>query len=308
MSHSQHPAGLVGVVIRTLNESELIGRCLDTLHRQRSAFDLDLLVIDSGSTDSTIEIARSHGARIVELPPGDFDYSMALNLGIENVRGDIVISLSAHAIPIDELWLAKMVAAFEEPRVAGVSSRQVPWPGAPWKEVKRLRRTFGDTRFVYGLENAAGIIFSNSASGIRRAAWREQTFTLPAVEDLEWARRVVAAGWWIVYESGATVFHSHKESPRAQARRFIDISRAHDADLVPRTRPRAIRDALGLFYRDSRSIAALDEPFRPKLAYVTELIRTAYYYVVDYSRSGTTAERRCEESRRLTDSQRTQGP
>ena len=65
----------IGVVIRTLNEAELIGTCLATLERQRSRFTLDVLVVDSGSTDATLEIARSCGARVLELPPGEFDYS-----------------------------------------------------------------------------------------------------------------------------------------------------------------------------------------------------------------------------------------
>ena len=74
-------ARTVGVVIRTLNEAELIGTCLETLGRQRSRFELDVLVVDSGSTDATLEIARSHGARILELPPGDFDYSTVAERG-----------------------------------------------------------------------------------------------------------------------------------------------------------------------------------------------------------------------------------
>ncbi len=282
----------VGVVIRALDEGELIGTCLERLHRQRGDFELDLLVVDSGSTDSTVEIARSLGARIVEICPSEFDYSTALNLGIDNVRGDIVVSLSAHAIPVDEHWLATMIAAFEEPSVAGVTCRQVPWPDAPWKEIERLRQAFGDARLVYGLADAAELVFSNAASGIRRSVWRDQPFTLPAVEDLEWARRVVSAGWTIVYEPRATVFHSHEESARAQARRLIDISRVHDGDAGGRTRRRTVRDAAGLLYRDSRSIVGLDEPVRRKLAYMGQLARTAYYYVSDFPQSGTTAERR----------------
>jgi rhamnosyltransferase len=288
----------VGVVIRALNESELIGRCIETLGRQSGIGELDVLVVDSGSTDATIEIARSRGARVLELSPSEFDYSRSMNVGIENVHGEIVVSLSAHAIPVDERWLATMVAAFEDPRVAGVTCRQVPWPDAPWKEVERLQLVFGDTRMVYRPDTEAEIVFSNAASGIRRAAWQEQPFTLPAVEDLDWARRVVKSGWRIVYEPGAAVFHSHSESPRAQARRLIDISRAHDGSHPRRSRRRVIRDAAGLLYRDSRSIVALEEPIRRKIGYIGEIARTAYYYVVDYSRSGTTAERRREQDGR----------
>src|SRR5262249_3023479 len=113
----------VGVVIRTLDEAELIGRCLETLQRQRGELELDILVVDRGSTSRTTQIAPDPDVRVTTVPPGDFDYSKALNLGIEQVGGDVVVSLSAHAIPVDDEWLARMVAPFADPLVAGVASR-----------------------------------------------------------------------------------------------------------------------------------------------------------------------------------------
>jgi glycosyltransferase involved in cell wall biosynthesis len=293
--------GPVGVVIRTLNESEFIGRCLETLQRQRGAFELDLLVVDSGSTDATLEIVRSHGARIVNLPAHDFDYSKALNVGIAEVRGELVVSLSAHAIPLDDGWLETITAPFADARVAGVSSRQVPWPGAPWQEVHRLRHQFGDAASVYSRESGdGGVIFSNAASVIRRSVWTEHRFTLPAAEDLDWAQRVVTAGWAIVYEPRTAVYHSHHEGPRAQALRMMDINRVLDRDEQKRTLRRGVREAAGMFLRDSRKILALDEPLRRKAAYLLDLLRMVSYYVLDFSRSGTTAERRREDSRRIS--------
>jgi rhamnosyltransferase len=279
----------VGVVIRTLDECALIGRCLETLAAQRGDFDLDVLVVDSGSTDATVEIARAHGARIINLAPGSFDYSKSLNLGIREVAGAVVLSLSAHAIPVDEGWLEAVTAPFERPEVAGVSTRQVPWAGAPWQEVKRLAHTFGDEPRTYSSDDSEGVLFSNAASAIRRSVWQEHPFTLPAVEDLEWAQRVVALGWSVVYEPRTAVYHSHRESPRAQARRMIDINRVNHAKRTPL---RTFREAAGFFRRDARSILELEEPARRKLAYLGELAATVGYYVVDFSRPGTTAERR----------------
>lgn len=286
----------VGVVIRTLNEAELIGTCLETLRRQRTRFELDVLVVDSGSTDATLEIARSCGARILELPPGDFDYSKSLNDGIGQVRGDLVLILSAHAVPVDEHWVERMTAPFEDPRVAGVASRQRPWDDAPWREVLRLARQFGPTRRDYPPASTDEMVFSNAASCIRRSAWRDQPFLLPAAEDLEWARRVVAAGWSVIYEPAAAAYHSHREGARAQAQRLIDISRVDAAGAPARTRRRTVREAAGLFYRDSSSILGLDEPLGRKLTHLTELVRIVSYYVVDFSRAGTTAERRRADS------------
>lgn len=288
--------GTVGVVIRTLNESELLGRCLETLQRQQPGFDLDILVVDSGSTDDTVAIAEAGGARVLHMRPDDFDYSKALNVGIEEVRGELVVLLSAHAIPTDDRWLEHMLAPFSDPDVAGVASRQVPWPDAPWDEMLRLGRTFGDAPVRYTRANAAGIVFSNAASAVRRADWARAPFTLPAAEDLDWAQRVVAAGRTIVYEPAAATFHSHAESPRAKARRLIDVNRVNG----PRTRRRTLREAAGLTVRDARSVLGLDAPVRRKAAHLADVLRVSLFYVLDFSRAGTTAERRRGDAARAT--------
>jgi len=279
---------VIGVVIRTLNEAALIGTCLETLARQQPGFDLDVLVVDSGSTDATVDIARSHAARIHEIAPDDFDYSTALNVGIERVEGELVLILSAHAIPTDEHWIARMTAPFEDPKVAGVACRQVPWEGAPWREVARLAREFGTARHVYRGEDSQAL-FSNAASCIRRSVWQQEPFTLPAAEDLEWSQRVVKAGWSVVYEAETSVYHSHDETPREQARRLLDINRAADHD-APRRR--ALREAAAYLRRDAKAIAGLDAPARRKVTYLGNLLAMVAYYVIDFSRSGTTAERR----------------
>src|SRR5262245_58260067 len=115
----------VGVVIRTLNESEFIVRCIETLQRQQPTPDLYILVVDSGSTDAPVALAEGAGARILHMSPDDFDYSKSLNVGIEEVDGELIVLLSAHAIPLDDRWLAAMVAPFEDPGVAGVACLQV---------------------------------------------------------------------------------------------------------------------------------------------------------------------------------------
>jgi rhamnosyltransferase len=286
---------MTGIVIRTLNESEHIGECLDVLARQRGHHELDVVVVDSGSTDSTVEIARTRGARIVELAPDEFDYSRALNVGIDETAGDVVVSLSAHAIPVDEGWLDQMLAPFEDPTVAGVSSRQVPWPGAPWQEVHRLRHQFPPIGYTVDRDAAATIVFSNAASAVRRSVWREHPFTLPAAEDLDWAQRVIEAGWRIAYEADTAVYHSHVESPRAQALRMIDINRVLDPDVAARSRLRTVREAIGMLVRDARKILSLDDPLWRKAAYLVDLVKMVSYYVLDFSRAGTTAERRRQD-------------
>jgi glycosyltransferase involved in cell wall biosynthesis len=287
---------VVGVVIRTLNESELLGTCLTTLRSQEGAFELDVIVVDSGSTDATIEIARSHGARVLEVSPADFDYSTSLNAGLAQVQGDLAVILSAHAIPVGRGWLLRMTEPFTDPHVAGVACRQVPWPDAPWQEVHRLRHQFPESSFTVA-DDPSGVVFSNAASVIRLDVWRAEPFSLPAAEDVEWAQRVVERGWQIVYTADVAVRHSHDEGPRAQALRMIDLHRVLDDGHSPRSLWRTVREAGGFVVRDSRKIVALeDQTVRRKLAHLVELLRMAWYYVDDFSRSGSTAERRRADS------------
>jgi len=166
--------------------------------------------------------------------------------------------------------------------------------------VERLARQFGDGRRVSTREDADGLTFSNAASCIRRSAWLDEPFTLPAAEDLDWARRVVEAGWSVVYEPRAAVYHSHDESPRAQARRLIDIHRVGDGHAGLRTRRRTLREAARLLRNDSSAILRLDEPPARKLAHLADLACTVSYYVADFSRAGTTAERRRADDRAAT--------
>ena len=115
----------VGVVIRTLNESEFIARCIETPRGQQPRDELDILVVDSGSTDDTVALAEGAGARILHMPPDDFDYSKSLNVGIEAVRR-LSGLLSAHAIPIDDKWLATMVAPFVDPTSQASTAGRCP--------------------------------------------------------------------------------------------------------------------------------------------------------------------------------------
>lgn len=291
-AHGAAPDATIGVVIRTLDESELIGTCLQMLRRQRGAHRLDILVVDSGSTDETVAIARSHGARTLEIAPAEFHYSRTLNLGISEVAGELVVVLSAHAVPLDEDWLRTITAPFADPRVAGVASRQVPWPNAPFREVHRLAETFGDAPLSHTGTGANPVPFSNAASAIRRSVWSREPFTLAAAEDVEWAARVAAAGWTVAYEPRASVHHSHDETPRALARRLIDLNRGGTLAIEGRGLRHTLREAATYLKRDLRLIVGLDEPLRRRLAHARDLVRMVFFYVIDFSRVGSTAELR----------------
>ena len=98
----------IGCVIRTLNEAEFIGQCLDTLQSQNGEFDLEVVVVDSGSTDRTLDIINEYEVKLIKIDHKDirdFDYSYALNRGIQACSSEFIIILSAHSIPMQKNWI-----------------------------------------------------------------------------------------------------------------------------------------------------------------------------------------------------------
>src|SRR4051812_32468976 len=108
----------VSVVIRAKDEAASIGRTLDLLAAQTLAPHAEVIVVDSGSTDGTVDIVRAAGVRLVEIPASSFTYGGALNTGCELAGAPLIVALSAHAFPPDERWLERMVGAFGDDTIA----------------------------------------------------------------------------------------------------------------------------------------------------------------------------------------------
>jgi glycosyltransferase involved in cell wall biosynthesis len=275
----------VSVVIRTYNESAFIGRLFDVLDSQVGVpLGVDITVVDSGSTDTTASIARARSVRLIEIPKATFDYSKALNLGIEQSQGDFLVILSAHSIPCTNDWLACVISHFEDASVAGVFSRQVPWPGAYWREVVRIRRMFGEAPKVFGPGcQLQDVPFSNAASCIRRSVWQERPFNLPAAEDIEWATWAVSKGFKIVYEGNKAVYHSHDETSRQAARRLIDLERAADIQMSRRRRLLlTTKQGIGAVLRDAAEIKSYEPKLSNRLPLLRESVLRSYWFVRDF--------------------------
>ncbi len=207
----------VSILLRTLNESQHLPEMLRAVQAQQVAADIEWILVDSGSTDATLDIAWQFGmAHILALPPAEFSFGRALNAAAGKASGEILVALSAHACPAHERWLAFLLGHFDSVQVGGVYGRQLPRRDA-WPPVRvDYERCYGPESVVH--ESVANVFFSNANAACRRSLWERFPFdeTLPACEDQAWARCVVDAGYRIVYDSRATVYHSHNESARVR--------------------------------------------------------------------------------------------
>jgi rhamnosyltransferase len=218
---------LASVVIRAKNEARFIGGTLDALSSQVGADPYEVVVVDSGSSDDTVEIVRRFPVRLIQIAPETFTYGRALNLGISESTGQFIASLSAHSTPAHDRWLSNLIEPFGNERVAGVVGRQIPRPNATWLELIGMRMSgVMSLRPVLRERNP---MFSNANGGFRRSLWERVPFDeeVAGAEDIAWARSMQALGYLIAYEPGAAAYHSHGEPLIKHLRRTM-----HDAPTV----------------------------------------------------------------------------
>ena len=98
---------LASVVIRTYNESKHLPRLLEAIAEQEldEGYAVEVVVVDSGSTDDTLAIARSFDARITHIRKEDFSFGRSLNVGCRFADGDALVFVSGHCIPASPRWL-----------------------------------------------------------------------------------------------------------------------------------------------------------------------------------------------------------
>lgn len=205
------------VVIRTLDEAGALGPVLDAVLTQDEVGPIEVIVIDSGSRDGTLAVARRFPVAIHELPPGTFTFGGALNLGARLARAPIAVHLSAHCAPTDRRWLGRLLAPLAEPDVVAAYGRQVPVPGVnPYEEIE-LERIFT----ARPLDNGARQYFSNANCAIRRTALLARPFdeTITIMEDALWLMDL-GPGERVVYVPEAVVTHSHPLRLRYWYRRY----------------------------------------------------------------------------------------
>lgn len=227
------------VLIPTYNAGPGFGEVLEAISGQKTGFDYEILLVDSGSTDGTLGLARRRGARVIGIEKSEFSHGGARNLGISKARGLFVAMTVQDALPDDENWLSRLVENMvADETVAGVYSRQIPRPDCNIFSRHMIEGHFTNRpeRHVQVLEDPGGyealdpaqklalVVFDDVSSCVRRSVWAEHPFRPVSFgEDVDWSERVIKAGYKIVYEPGSAVVHSHNRSA------FYEMKRAYVA-------------------------------------------------------------------------------
>jgi rhamnosyltransferase len=217
VSNSKTGAPRASVVIRCLNEEEHIGRLLAGILEQTMQ-EVEIVVVDSGSTDATLSIVERFPARLLRIHPEEFSFGRALNRGFAEARGEFVVAASAHVYPVYRDWLSRLLEPFADPQVALVYGKQRGDDATRYSERRVFATWFPDSSDP----NQSHPFCNNANAAVRRAIWEKLPYdeTLTGLEDLGWATRAMAAGYRIAYAAGAEVIHVHRERPRAIFNRY----------------------------------------------------------------------------------------
>lgn len=231
------------VVIPTKNPGTRFAGVLAAVLSQETPWPFEILVIDSGSTDGTVELCEQmEHVRLHQIAPQDFGHGKTRNLGIALTKGEMIAMITQDALPADNRWLVELVdSVSQSDDIAGAFGRHLPYPDCnPFvaRDINRHFDNFAHNESVTWMKDADVYLrdiqyrqflhfFSDNNACLRRSVW--QRIPYPEVdfaEDQLWAKTVIEAGYKKAYANNARVFHSHNYGAWETLRRSYDESRA----------------------------------------------------------------------------------
>jgi rhamnosyltransferase len=208
---------MLSIIIRCRNEAKHIGKLLKGIMAQ-TIHDVEIIVVDSGSTDETLAIVAQFPVKIIHIRPQDFSFGYALNVGCRSAKGDILLFASAHVYPLYKDWLEKIVQPFDNEGVALVYGKQQGNEVTKFSEHQVFAKWFP----AAATNNQLHPFCNNANCAVRRSVWETQPYneTLTGLEDLDWAKKAQANGWKIAYCADATIVHVHEETWKSIYNRY----------------------------------------------------------------------------------------
>jgi rhamnosyltransferase len=209
----------ISIIIRAFNEEKHIGRLLTGIQQQNLSEDaMEVILVDSGSADATVNIALHYGVKVIHIKPEDFSFGYALNMGCKEAKGKFLVFASAHVYPTYKDWLMQMTDPFEDGKVVLVYGKQRGHEVTQYSEHQIFKKWFPESSDF----NQHHPFCNNANVAIRREIWEQIPYneSLTGLEDLDWAKKVLTLGYKLVYNAAAEIIHIHEETPKRILNRY----------------------------------------------------------------------------------------
>jgi rhamnosyltransferase len=202
---------LVSIIIRTLNEDKYLGRLLRSIEEQKiNGFYNEIVIVDSGSTDKTLEIAKKYKARVTFIKKNNFTFGRSLNIGCKFAKGDIFVFISGHCIPVNKNWLSYLIEPLVKNKYDYTYGRQIGVETTKFSENQVFDKYFPKVSRIRINE----IFCNNANSAIKKDVWSKYKFNeeLTGLEDMFLAKQINQDNGKIGYIPESVVYHIHNES------------------------------------------------------------------------------------------------
>ena len=212
---------MASIVILTKNAGPSFRRTLEIIFNQETDWPYEVIAVDSGSSDETLDLLSAFSVHVHRINPASFNFGRTRNLGFSLARGTNIITISQDVIPIGRNWLTELCKPFEDPNVAAVQGLCRPPEGGNvffWEQ-KGLFYFSSDSK-QWGKKYGLGLSFVNCA--IRRSFWKERPIrATPFSEDKLFQIEIARAAKKIITTKKADVLHGHQYSLRTLMTRLM---------------------------------------------------------------------------------------
>lgn len=216
----------VSIVMRSFNEAWAIGETIQQVFNQDFDGEIELIIIDSGSSDGSIDIIKKSGrARLIQIPLGTYVPGVVLNQGAREASHDWIVYLNADATPVGRDWLCNLLKpCVDNLKFGAAFSRQIPRPDCQAVFAHDYDRCFGPERESKDWEHFFSMVSSvTHRSVLEKVPIRED---LQYAEDDEWTRRLMIEGFEILYVIDSVCMHSHNYTLRQSYKRSFGDAKA----------------------------------------------------------------------------------
>lgn len=207
------------VIIRTKNNEDIISQTLKALFSQTYK-DFDLLVVDSGSTDKTLDIVSFYEHKLIRVKPEDYHPGIVLNNAVSQTHTNLVVFLNSDTVMLHKDCLETLICELNKDYVSAAFARQIARPEAkPW-----VRRDY-EIAFPQENKSPQWMYFSLPLSGIKKSVWSANPFYTQAwaSEDTKMGYDLKMKKQYVRYVPEARVMHSHNYTlKQIYNRRFVE--------------------------------------------------------------------------------------
>lgn len=227
---------LISVVIPVKNGDIWLENCIRSIMKQTLFAKTEIIAIDSGSTDRSLDILKMFPVKIVHITPEEFNHGLTRNYAVNYCQGQYIVMTVQDARAVDEFWLQNLLNGFTSSNVAGVCGQQVVPHERDKNPVEWFRPYTPPSMYSFCFPSADEFQKLSASEKKHCCAWdnvtamyrKEVLQSIPFKkisygEDHVWAKDALANGYEIVYNTAARVYHYHYENWQFSFKRTLTV-------------------------------------------------------------------------------------